>query len=217
MFPASGVPATVPMIHVYDEETDIGTFKRGGRTVLVSMSLQGWWCEALHFGEMYFQTNYIARFSDEQLAPTQEEADAFMREVTSVISNEIASGVQFVFAPKSGPFITSIITYGNGRAKALADAIEGYNALSGDSPDAVIAALGVREEDVAPMTKMYAIGFRGDHYVTLPDPDYFGGTVEYIFDAMQEDGVSASQVVNLDAYESEGIFWDKAKRPGGEK
>lgn len=62
--------------------------------------------------------------------------------------------------------------------------------------------------------KSFAIGARGDgSYVTLPDPDYFGESVEEIFDQMQADGVTRTQVINLSAYEDVEIFWDRDKRP----
>ncbi len=143
MFPKGGASPTLAMVHCYDEETDIGTFHRSGREVGVSISLQGWWCEGLHFGYMYFQSNYTAQFELEGM--TQEDAEKFVRELTSVIPDEMASGVDFVFAPRSGPFNTAIINYGNAHAKALADTIERYNAPpASGTPDDAIANLGVQ-------------------------------------------------------------------------
>jgi hypothetical protein len=60
--------------------------------------------------------------------------------------------------------------------------------------------------------KTYALGYTQGHYVTIPNPDYFGDTPEEVFDKMQEDELSRESIANLAAYEVNGIFWDKEKR-----
>ncbi len=161
-----GLPAH-PIIMIYDDVRQIGSVRRGGREVKVSITLQGWWCEARAFGEAEYATNYetqvpvptliltgmteeeVRSKMAEQMRLQQEEIQTFGRECHGVFG-EMAHGRRFFPCDRSGHFIKDLQAFGAEAAENLRVKIASYNLAQGETPDALIASLGTTDDRTYP-------------------------------------------------------------------
>lgn len=153
-----GLPAH-PIVMIYDDLRQLGTFSRGGRDVKVSLTLQGWWCEARAFGEAEYAVNYETQVTVppapgtpeevlQQDRARQEQYETFARECNSIFG-EMATGRRFMMADRSGHFIKGLENFGLEAVKNISAAIESYNLAQGETPEAIIAKLGVQPSPIA--------------------------------------------------------------------
>jgi hypothetical protein len=149
-----GLPAH-PIIRIYDDRRPIGVLQRNGKEIQIGMKLEGWWCEARGFGEAEFAVTYetqvpfIPITNPEQAQEAHDRFHAFVREIDSLFAPDIAMGRQFIIAEQSGKFIPGLLAFGEAAAKRASDAIDSYNTLHAETPDAMIAAMGVVEDPPA--------------------------------------------------------------------